>query len=710
VGNQAGQFGGAVLNNQSSPVIDACRFYANTTGGVGGGVMNAGPLGAPEGRSAAPIITNCVFAENGAAQSGGAILNNDADAVIVNCTIYGNLSDQLSGGVANIASRTVLANGLFWANQGDEILDVDSTVSVTYSLVQGGYPGIGNFHAEPRLANPASRDFHLLAGSPAIDTGRDSSSAEFGRVALDFDGDARPFGPAFDIGADEFTGGTPEGEGEGLPEGEGEGQAEGEGQSEGEGEGSPGCGLGGAEITFPRDGVTLLIPENTQSAPLAFSVEVDCPADVQSVEVQADGAVIFDLMADPYTATAGDIDQLAAGAHSVDFLAFGGGFGQTMAAADARFTIERAAASDDADGNGFPANPFLTLPDDRDIWLSCVEVPSTTAKLLTQAVRWERSGQYPAVQAVLASPYDPAKRIIVNAPDSLLEPGEIGVLVVSAAPDLLTLLGSTEALQLGSLPPSDLVFGAGYLHLGIVVSADDGVTYAPIDPQRVAGMPVEVILQGVESPADSGVALYSHPATVAADPANGLTVRVSTGTWTTANALQPEVTSNRIAAHLAELGVLAPCVAPADQGRIGVSPSRLVCDPVDVGFSSKASFTVVNLGTGTLDGMASVAAPFSVVSGGSYSLARGESQQVTIRFKPSKSDPYQALVSFTGGGGANRMVLGTGLPPTKRIIVLGCAAGSGASSSWSWMDGTVMLGIALLMVLGKRPSREHPSS
>jgi len=51
----------------------------------------------------------------------------------------------------------------------------------------------------------AQKDFHLAAGSPAIDKGMDLKAQG---VTFDFDGDGRPFGSAFDIGADEYTGGV----------------------------------------------------------------------------------------------------------------------------------------------------------------------------------------------------------------------------------------------------------------------------------------------------------------------------------------------------------------------------------------------------------------------------------------------------------------------------------------------------------------------
>lgn len=55
-------------------------------------------------------------------------------------------------------------------------------------------PGATN--VDPRFVDAASRNYHLSAGSPArdmVDTG----------PATDFEGDPRPMGPRFDIGADE---------------------------------------------------------------------------------------------------------------------------------------------------------------------------------------------------------------------------------------------------------------------------------------------------------------------------------------------------------------------------------------------------------------------------------------------------------------------------------------------------------------------------
>jgi hypothetical protein len=55
-------------------------------------------------------------------------------------------------------------------------------------------PGISN--ADPQFVNRSKRDYHLSPSSPARDM------VDYGPVT-DFEGDSRPRGPRFDIGADE---------------------------------------------------------------------------------------------------------------------------------------------------------------------------------------------------------------------------------------------------------------------------------------------------------------------------------------------------------------------------------------------------------------------------------------------------------------------------------------------------------------------------
>lgn len=94
---------------------------------------------------------------------------------------------------------------------------------------------------------------------------------------------------------------------------------------------------------------------------------------------------------------------------------------------------------------------------------------------------------------------------------------------------------------------------------------------------------------------------------------------------------------------------------------ITVTPSTLDFGSVDVGDEETRTFTVKNAGGGVLEGAVSgLAFPFTVVSGGSYSLESGESQSVRVQFSPvsSTSGVQVDTARFSGGGGANRTVRG----------------------------------------------------
>gem|GEM_PF-1147622 len=97
------------------------------------------------------------------------------------------------------------------------------------------------------------------------------------------------------------------------------------------------------------------------------------------------------------------------------------------------------------------------------------------------------------------------------------------------------------------------------------------------------------------------------------------------------------------------------------QPAISVTPTSLNFGNVTVGSVADRTFTVQNSGSGTLSGSAATTTPFSIVSGGSYSLGGGSSQTVTVRFSPTSAAIFTGNVTFTGGGGATRSVTGTGV-------------------------------------------------
>ena len=106
---------------------------------------------------------------------------------------------------------------------------------------------------------------------------------------------------------------------------------------------------------------------------------------------------------------------------------------------------------------------------------------------------------------------------------------------------------------------------------------------------------------------------------------------------------------------------------------LSVSPATLSFGSVAAGSSSNRTFTVQNIGGGTLSGSASgLSVPFSLVSGSPYSLNSFASTSVVVQFSPGAANAYTQTVSFTGGSGASRTVVGTGtvanLAPTNILL------------------------------------------
>jgi hypothetical protein len=103
---------------------------------------------------------------------------------------------------------------------------------------------------------------------------------------------------------------------------------------------------------------------------------------------------------------------------------------------------------------------------------------------------------------------------------------------------------------------------------------------------------------------------------------------------------------------------------------MAVTPGSLDYGTIAVGSSSDKVFQVQNVGGGTLSGSASVAGPFSVVSGSPYSLTASQMVAVVVRYSPTAAGTNTTNVAFTGGGGTTRPVIGraTGGAPVDVIV------------------------------------------
>jgi predicted outer membrane repeat protein len=184
IGNVASWHGGGMANYDSNVLLADCTFAENV-GEVSGGGMSNG--------NSSLLLTDCTFNGNGATEWGGAgMACRHCSIELFRSTFSGNVVSErwgmAGGGILNIdGSDTKLANCTFaenWApngravacysgetaepgnvdisncilwDGGDEIWNEnESAVTVTYSNVQGGWPGrsgaISNIAADPCFA------------------------------------------------------------------------------------------------------------------------------------------------------------------------------------------------------------------------------------------------------------------------------------------------------------------------------------------------------------------------------------------------------------------------------------------------------------------------------------------------------------------------------------------------------------------------------
>ncbi len=173
--------------------------------------------------------TNNIFAQNTAEDSdgGGMYLNaSDGDITITNNTLFNNTSTLGNGGGigAQVDSGNTfqIYNNIVFGNtagtNGDDIWTCEQggTVNLfnndfTEYYSEGSNGGCGsaptinqgsNIPDDPQFVDSTANDFHLLATSPAVDTG--DLNPPNGLPTPDFDGVTRPQGPLPDMGALEF--------------------------------------------------------------------------------------------------------------------------------------------------------------------------------------------------------------------------------------------------------------------------------------------------------------------------------------------------------------------------------------------------------------------------------------------------------------------------------------------------------------------------
>ena len=119
---------------------------------------------------------------------------------ITNNTIFGNSGAPGGGIICTTSSFPRITNTIFWNNYPNEIYtDGTSSITITYSDIQGGWAGEGNIDVEPLFVDPDNNDYRLNDYSPCIGAGIMTPDVP----VTDIEGNSRPkpAGSNPDIGA-----------------------------------------------------------------------------------------------------------------------------------------------------------------------------------------------------------------------------------------------------------------------------------------------------------------------------------------------------------------------------------------------------------------------------------------------------------------------------------------------------------------------------
>lgn len=217
--------GGLFLQGSGTATVEDLRIEDNECPFNAGGGMTIGPvanarvtvrrtlvqrnraqsIGGIWVLSSNPVLSNCAVDIESVVVAG-----NDGDGIVqavhdtetkqflrvVNTTIHGNGARGFHSWSPLVASTASLRNSIVRHNG---TLEVSGDPVVTFSNVEGGYSGLGNFDVDPLFVDAPLGDFHLRYDSPCIDIGSDPAPGPF-----DLDGDPRVTGAKVDFGADEF--------------------------------------------------------------------------------------------------------------------------------------------------------------------------------------------------------------------------------------------------------------------------------------------------------------------------------------------------------------------------------------------------------------------------------------------------------------------------------------------------------------------------
>jgi hypothetical protein len=167
--NEVSWYGGGMINMDSDPTLTGCAFIGNGAR-LGGGMRNS---------DSSPTLTNCLIADNVAycpygpyswgtlSGRGGGMYNSKSMPTLTNCTLSGNCAGMYAGGICGREGMVMLTNCILRGNSPPQI---SGDAAVSYSNIEGNWPGEGNMDVDPLFARPGRLETHSTLASAYDDS------------------------------------------------------------------------------------------------------------------------------------------------------------------------------------------------------------------------------------------------------------------------------------------------------------------------------------------------------------------------------------------------------------------------------------------------------------------------------------------------------------------------------------------------------------
>lgn len=137
--NPSYENGGGVYGS-GNIFIQNCEFIGNRGISGGGFFLNSGQA----------TLANCLFSGNYGQRGGGACITQAGKANFINCTLYANEGGTGVAVSTDSQSSASMTNCIIWGNLGS-LNDLDGSLTISHSDVQGGYTGTANIDMDPQI-------------------------------------------------------------------------------------------------------------------------------------------------------------------------------------------------------------------------------------------------------------------------------------------------------------------------------------------------------------------------------------------------------------------------------------------------------------------------------------------------------------------------------------------------------------------------------